>query len=36
MIEAKQFTKKPVTISAIKWTGDNLAYVIFSPMVVCR
>ena len=29
MKEAKQFTKKPVTVSAIKWTGDNLAYVIF-------
>lgn len=29
MKEAQLFTKKPVTISAIKWTGDNLAYVIF-------
>ena len=29
MKEAAQFTKKPVTISAIKWTGDNLAYVIY-------
>jgi hypothetical protein len=28
MKEAQKFTKKPVTISAIRWTGDNLAYVI--------
>lgn len=29
MKEAQLFTKKPVTISAIKWNGDNLAYVIY-------
>jgi hypothetical protein len=29
MKEAELFTKKPVTVSAIKWTGDNLAYVIY-------
>lgn len=28
MKEAQRFTKKPVTITAIKWTGNNLAYVI--------
>ena len=28
MRESAQFTKKPVTISAIQWTGENLAYVI--------
>ena len=29
MKESAQFTKKPVTISAIQWTGNNLAYVIY-------
>ncbi len=28
MIEAKLFTKLPVTISAIQWTGSNLEHVI--------
>jgi len=27
-MEVKQFTKRPVTISAIQWTGDNLRAVI--------
>ena len=28
LTDVKQFTKKPVTISAIQWTGDNLPAVI--------